>query len=380
MVIDPDDNPLSFPILEHVQRFPSLKHVLQSVGAAHLNYFAPEKLSVCLEERSTALRLLINDLSSPKDNLLPLFLSVFIIGLSTAWTNGPEFDFGQQHLQGARALVDMVIEQSTIDGTQPLYTNLIIGSYLYWDMATAFLVPFDQQTPLNTNDIYLTVLRMEHEYHPIGGYATGIFYLISNVGRYCRSVIETGIRDEPLESALEEEMMHWEPNRDNHELSTISDAFRSHGLLSLAGICYRRRKPEMDQHAILSAIINTTTEEDFAGWQSVEASFFDQDLEESIRDRALDVVSSLLSIPSSHPCTNLQAIPLFTAASELSNLDEDKRARVQQRFKELYSLNHLPANLAALQILPEIWERRDTGETTNWLEVMLEKKWNLMLG
>ncbi|CAJ0550003.1 Ff.00g099330.m01.CDS01 [Fusarium sp. VM40] len=380
MVIDPDENPLSFPILEHVQQSPTLKHALQSVGAGHLNYFAPEKLSRCLEERSTALRLIMNDLLCPGDNLLPLFLSIFLVGLSTAWTNGPEVDFGQQHLQGARALVDMVLDQSTEDGSRPLYTNLVIGSYLYWDMATAFLVPLDQQKPLNTSDIYSTVLGIGNEYHPIGGYTTGIFYLIGNVGRYCRSVVETGIQDELMESALEDEMIQWEPNCEKHELSLMCDAFRSHGLLSLAAICYRRRNSQTAQHAILSDIVNTLAEEDRSWWQSIEASFFDEELEASIRNRALDVIHDLLSIPSSHPCTNLQAIPMFTAASELTSLDKKERSKVQERFKELYSLNHIPANLAALRILPEIWERRDAGDAVNWLEVMIEKGWNLMLG
>ncbi|KAH7145515.1 fungal-specific transcription factor domain-containing protein [Dactylonectria estremocensis] len=380
MVIDPDENPLSFPILEYLDQSPSLKHALQSVGAGHRNYFHPEKLSKCLEERSSALRSIIHELSYPGDNLFPLFLSVLLVGLSTAWTNPPTADFGQQHLRGARALVDILVSNPSDRESRPPYFNLVIGAYLYWDMATAFLIPAEQQVPLNNADMYSAVLDVGQEYHPIGGYSTEIFYLLGNVGRYCRSVVETGIRDASVEVALEEEMEKWEPNRDNPQLGLVSDAFRSHGLISLAAICYRRRSSEAAQDAIFSAMLSAETEEAVEWWQDLGTCFVDDELEASICSRALAVVQDLTSIPSSHACTNLQAIPLFTAGSELTKEDKRERDLVLQRFKELYSLNHLRANLTALQVLPEIWERRDAGETISWLELMIEKNWNIMLG
>lgn len=268
---------------------------------------------------------------------------------------------------------------STRDERPPFF-NFVVGAYLYWDMATAFLILADQQVPINTDDMYSAVLDVGQEYHPIGGYSTEIFYLVASVGRYCRSVVETGVRDESVEVALEEEMEKWEPNRDNPQLGIVSDAFRSHGLINLAAICHRRRRDEAAQHVILSDVLNTAAEEGVERWQSLGTSLVDDELEASIRNRALTVARNLTSIPSSHACTNLQAIPLFTAASELTKEDKPERDLVQQRFKELYSLNHLQANLVALQILPEIWERRDAGETISWLEVMLEKGWNIVLG
>lgn len=369
MVIDPDENPLSFPILEHVQRSPGLKHALQSVGAGHRNFFHPEKLTKCLEERNSAVRSIIDELSCPGDNLFPLFLSVLLVGLSTAWTNPPTADFGQQHLGGARGLVNILTSSQE---ARPPYFNFVIGAYLYWDMATAFLIPADQQVPINTDEVYSAVLEVGQEYHPIGGYSTEIFYLIGSVGRYCRSVVETGIQDESLEVTLEEELEKWEPNRDNAQLGVMSDAFRSHGLINLAAICYRR-KHDVTQDPIF---ILSADAEDLDWWQKDTSD----ELEASIRSRAVAVIRDLTSIPSSHACTNLQAIPLFTAASELTKEDKDERNLALQRFRELYSLNHLRANLTALEILPEIWERRDAGEVVTWLDVMIEKDWNIMLG
>ncbi|RSL75648.1 hypothetical protein CEP51_010694 [Fusarium floridanum] len=380
MVIDPDENPMSFPILEYVEQCPSLKHALQSVGAGHRHYFDPDKLSKCLEERSSALRLIIQDLSCPGDNLFPLFLSVLLVGLSTAWTNGPTAEFGQQHLRGARALTDILLSDASTRETRPPYFNFVVGAYLYWDMALAFLIPVEEQVSLNTDEMYSALLDVGQEYHPIGGYSTEIFYLLGNVGRYCRSVVETGVRDESVEVALQEEMEKWEPNRDNAQLSLMSDAFRSHGLINLEAICYRRRRDDAAGDALIAEFLNMTCEEDTELWQSLPSSSVDDDVEVRIRNRALEVVHNLISIPSSHACTNLQAIPLFTAGSELTKEDTRERELVLQRFKEVYSLNHLRANLTALEMLPEIWKRKDAGESISWLEVMIEKGWNIMLG
>ncbi|CAI6041315.1 unnamed protein product [Clonostachys chloroleuca] len=383
MVIDPDENPLSFPILEYLEQSPSLRHALQSVGAAHRNFFDPNKLSKCLEERSSALRLIIDELACPGDNLFPLFLSVLLVGLSTAWTNSPTADFGQQHLRGARALVDSLLRDQSTGETRPPYFNLMIGAYLYWDMSMAFLIPHQSQMPLNTDEMYTAVLDVGQEYHPIGGYSTEIFYLVGNVGRYCRSVVETGVRDEMVEAALENEMKKWEPNCDDPQLSIMSGAFRSHGLINMAAICYRRQAVddtirEATQSAML--MLDAETEDDMEWWQDVWSPSIDHELEADIRSRALTVVRDLTAIPAHYACINLQAIPLFTAGSELTMEDTEERELVQQRFRELYSLNHLRANMAALEILPEIWERRDAGEAISWLEVMIEKDWHIMLG
>lgn len=331
MVIDPDENPLSFPILEYVNQSPSLKHALRSVGAGHRNYFDPERLAQCLEERSSALKFIIEEISCPGDNLFPLFLSVLLVGLSTAWTNGPTADFGEQHFHGARGLVDILLSESTKREKRPPYFNFVVGAYLYWDMATAFLVPVHKQVPINTDDMYSAILDVGQEYHPIGGYSTEIFYLLGTLGRYCRSVVETGIRDGSVESALEEEMEKWEPNRESPELGIVSDAFRSHGLINLAAICYRRPRKENPLDSDLADILNLEPGESLEPWQTTEEPLVDVELEDSIRTQALAV-------------------------------------------------NHLRANLTALQILPEIWQRRDAGENISWLEVMLEKGWNVMLG
>ncbi|CAG9976184.1 unnamed protein product [Clonostachys byssicola] len=390
MVNDSAENHLPFPILEYVRRWLSIKHTPYNFGASHRNYLNP----------NSPAGFFVNGVSGSNQELFPRFISVMLAGLSTAWTNPPSADFDQQYLQDARELVDIMLSESKSQDTRPPYFNFIIGAYVYYDMATSFLVPVNQQLPLNTGEMYAAVLDVGQEYHPIAGYTTDIFYLLGTVGRYCRSVVETGVRDEALEAVLEEELENWEPNLDSPELGLMSNAFRMHGLISLAAICYRRQDENTPQeHLDLSVMMGTDMQEQIEKWQNPRTPPAGDDitdqgrglepddepesddfLEAMVRMRALSVIRDLASIPTDNACINLQAIPLFTAGSELTRSDQKERQIVIQRFRELYSMNHLRTNLSALEILPEIWARKDRGETISWLDVMVEKGWSLMLG
>ncbi|VUC29108.1 unnamed protein product [Clonostachys rosea] len=389
MVNGPEENHLPFPILEYARRWLRLKHTPHTFGAGHRSYLDPDSPTGYL----------VNGVSG-SNQLFPHFLSVMLAGLSTAWTNPPTADFDQRHLQDARELVDIMLLESKDQDARPPYFNFVIGAYIYWDMATSFLVPLAQQLPLNTSEMYAAVIDIGKEYHPITGYGTDIFYLLGTVGRYCRSVVETGVRDEALEAVLEEELENWEPNLENPELGLMSNAFRMHGLINLAAICYRRQDVHTPQsHLDLSVMMGTEMQEQIEEWQNPrtppagedltvqeqgvqtdDESEPDDFLEAMVRMRALSVVRDLASIPTDNACINLQAIPLLTAGSELTRSDQKERQIVMQRFRELYSMNHLRTNLSALEILPEIWARKDGGENISWLDVMVEKGWSMMLG
>ncbi|CAH0058184.1 unnamed protein product [Clonostachys solani] len=390
MVNGPEENHLPFPILEYVRRWLSVKHTPHSFGASHRNYPDP----------ASPTGFSVNGLSGSNQELFPQFVSVMLVGLSTAWTSPPTVEFDLQHLQDARELVDIMLSESKSQDTRPPYFNFIIGAYVYYDMATSFLVPVTQQLPLNTSEMYAAVLDVGQEYHPIAGYTTDIFYLLGTVGRYCRSVVETGVRDEALEAVLEEELENWEPNLENPELGLMSNAFRMHGLINLAAICYRRQDVNTPQeHFELSVMMDTEMQEQIEEWQNPRTppagddvtdqgrdlehdseTESDDFLEAMVRMRALSVVRDLASIPTDNACINLQAIPLFTAGSELTRSDQKERQIVIQRFRELYSMNHLRTNLSVLEILPEMWARKDRGENISWLDVMVEKGWSMMLG
>ncbi|KAB8276952.1 hypothetical protein BDV30DRAFT_16634 [Aspergillus minisclerotigenes] len=51
LVIDPEDNTFSFPVLKHIQETPALVHIIQSVSVCYEQYFSAEVAHIALEER-----------------------------------------------------------------------------------------------------------------------------------------------------------------------------------------------------------------------------------------------------------------------------------------------------------------------------------------
>ncbi|EQB51693.1 hypothetical protein CGLO_08727 [Colletotrichum gloeosporioides Cg-14] len=78
-----------------------------------------------------------------------------MLGLSTAWIEGPVIQFGLQHLYGARALVDIMLADSSLPEENPSVFGFTIKSYLYRDMACAFRVPSSEQAPIDNVDTLL---------------------------------------------------------------------------------------------------------------------------------------------------------------------------------------------------------------------------------
>ncbi|OJJ42391.1 hypothetical protein ASPZODRAFT_155310 [Penicilliopsis zonata CBS 506.65] len=357
MVLDPDLNPFSFPIVAYLEQSPALLHTITSIGAAHEQFFHKDRLETCLEERSVALGLLRAEVGLTPRPLPTTFLSVFMLGLSSSWIQDEPAEFGYEHLSAARALIDLIIASPDLYNTP--FATLALGSYLYWDMACSFLVDPRLHTELNVPSMYSAVQSTLGVFHPITGYFVEIMYLLGNLGRYCRCVVESGVRNPLLEHALEEQLLAWEPSRTDQQLGLLGDAFKNHGLINLYRICGR---PGDDQDEP-----NQDTDHD---------DFTDQ----LIRQYAVQTVRDLILIPTTNWYTNMQAICLLTAGSELTAADDTERMLVVERFNALYSINRLPANLKALEILDDTWQARDRGDTRSWLHFMLHRGLRLMLG
>ncbi|KEY69242.1 hypothetical protein S7711_01697 [Stachybotrys chartarum IBT 7711] len=414
-----------------------------SVSATHSHFFDPSRLAKCLEERHLAIRLVQREIAELSQDIFPVFLTVLLLGLSTAWNEGPTAGFGLEHLRGARALIDITPADKSMQKEKPSECGFMIGSYLYWDMASAFLVPTSDQDSLNTSDIFLAVLNISSEYHPIGGYSTEIYYHTGNVGGYCRYFHDTGIRDPDLEDELERLLLSVQISCEDEALAAIAEAFRLHALISLAAICQRQdlylfedlsslidlssievplstppgltsypespplpsdiKFPSLESYELPSLEINLHEPKSFIhqseeisrghveppimslssnpATETAETNDTDiLDLEAKVPDRALRAIQLLASIPTTHVCTNLQAIPLMTAGSELTEAHTEERSFVRQRFQALYSLSHIRNNLTALSLLEESWALRDRGIRTTWLDLMLEKGWCISLG
>ncbi|CAG8888662.1 unnamed protein product [Penicillium egyptiacum] len=359
MVLDPESNPFSFQILAYLDISPSLMPSILSVSAAHEQFFRKECLETCLEERGKALLLLQKELGGKQPHPTTFF-SVFMLGISTPWIDPSSSQFGYEHLTGGRALIELIINSST--NTDRQFAQLALGTYLYWDMACSFLCEPSQQSQISSS-IPEAVAKIAGDFHPIMGYSAEIMYTLANLGRYCRSFIELGTRDFALEEESEARLLAWQPTTKCTELMLLGNSFRNHGLINLYRICGRTGG-------------RTEEDLDMGNYPPVQ----DIETEKIIRQYALQTVRDLSQIPTHNWHTNMQAISLLTAGSELTAYDHRERDIVVGRFNALYSINRLPGNLMAIDILQDVWQARDLEIPTSWVHVMLLRGWRLSLG
>jgi hypothetical protein len=353
LVIDPENNPYSFPILDYLTRAPSLVHMIQSLSAAHQEYFPGNGPIMSLEERGRALQLLQRELAQTK-HLEASFLTVQLLGLSQ-WADPDPTDFGQQHLFAARHILDHLLLHYWDDLSHPGSSELFsisVGSFLYWDMCCAHLVDAREQRPLDTTLMAQAVHTLRHKDHPTYGPATELIYLLAQVGRYCRSYIQLGRHSDATARSLEQALRAFQAPQNNGSLALLHDSLQKHGLIILrrSHVTTSRRK------------LNDEENDELHSW-------------------AVGITQNLSQLPLSSTLLNIQSLPLLTAGSELRSSDTELREIILTRFKAIYSMNRVPSTLQAMTLLKEVWAICDSGVQLSWIEYMiLHKKWRLVLG
>lgn len=341
MVLDPDANPLALPLLGLFEESSALLHVVQSIAAAHRTGFklGQDNEAECLVERQRTLSAMQKELPDARKHPVAAFLAIFLLGISSPWIEGT---MGLEHLLGARAIIDLILGDPATDPCDPS-TQLILGIYIWWEMAASFNLDGSNHGPLNTDFTRKAVFANRLSYHPLAGYSLEMFYTVANLNRYCRNIVDGGDRDISLEVTLDDWLLSWEPNREDELLHKLSDAYRKHGLIQLRRICGPR------------------------GGES------EQENEGLVQRWAAEALDNLLQIPTSSPYLIFQPIPLLSAASEIPADNLIKREEVKNRFRAVYSVSSLPVMLDAIGVLEEMWELRQLGITSPWLVILLEK-------
>lgn len=358
MVVDTQTNPLSYPLVKYLVDCPSLVHAVQSVGAAHEHFFKESKLVPSLEERSRALVSIRKDLISSCSRACVSLMTVLILGISTAYLSDKYTDFGREHLLGARVLVNLVLKNQSAQEDQGL-VHFIIGAYLYWEMACAFLLHSAEQSQFNHNLLKSYVQHAGERSHAFYGYSTKLVYLLGNLSRYCRSIFDGAQRDTASELLFETQLLEFQFMDHGSEAQIMGQAFRNHGLITLYRLAGRTKL------SLGGTVI--PDEEHQCETNGVIYSY------------ALNTIDLVLGVPLSSPHLGSQGTPLLTAAAELKAPDKNKREQVNHRFKALFSLTRFPVYLGCLELLEEIWNLNDQGCSISWLDLMMAKGWNLRI-
>lgn len=346
MTLDPDNNPMSFPVVEHLADSKALVHALQSVSAGYELYYAQPSLTTSMEERGKALYTMRQEIKAPTAIRVQSFLAVWILGLSSQWIDHSVGKFGEEHLMAARSILDSLLQQRDFPADHP-FRPFIIGAFIWWDMACSFLVEPSKQRPLDTPGIHAAVALLRGKFCTLMSHATELFYHLCGLGRYCRALLDSGIRNPEFEDLMEQELLTWEHSSEEESLRNLNEIFRLHGLIMLYRLCKR------------------------------DTGF---DNEDYIRGRSQMVLHNISLISTDSPLFKFVTIPLLSAGAELSDQDQELRVQVVKWFAVLYSHVRLPNLHWATALLYDLWARKDGGEQITWLQLMVEKGWALMLG
>ena len=355
MVLDHTWNPLSLPLLQYCTISYSLVHVLQSISAGYQEFFQSSRLVLSLEERSKALVALREELETGRQSSISCFFTAYLLGISSTYIDNQVTDYGKEHFLAARQMLKEII--SCPEDYAGEMTSFLVGTFVYWYFTCSTLLePLEGSSAEGDALIYQQVLGMASIRHPITGVCTSLFYLLGNLGRHCRAVVELGIRDIPMEDDFERALLQWQTGLESRFWEITADAFRNYGLIMLYRVC-RQHTSDSDSHMLLDA-----------------------EVERMIREYALRTIHDLVEVPLKSNFMVLQPVPLMTAGAELREEDQELRKLVIARFQALFSYSRLRANLYAINLLEEVWDLKDRGHTKSWLEVMLLKNWRLRLG
>ena len=347
MTLDPDNNPMSFPIVEQLLECRSLVHALQSVSAAYELFYDPLSIHESVAERCKAFQAIGQELQVQTVVRPQMFLSVYMLGVSSPWIDYTPSSFGQEHLMAARSILDDLLRQQ--DFVDHPYRSFIIAAFIWWDMSCSLLVSPDEQKPMDTPEISAAVTSLHGRFCAILDHAIELVYELGLVGRYCRRLYDCPVRDLALEDAFESRLLSWEHTNQTEPVKTYNETLRLHGLVMLYRLSNRCTKS--------------------AG-----------DTEEYIRECSLSILQNISAIKTDSPVFKFVHIPLLNAAAELTSEDESLRKQVLEWCAILYSTNRSPINIWTVQLLESLWQLKDAGGRSTWLQLMLQKSWRLNLG
>ncbi|KAF5236587.1 hypothetical protein FANTH_11198 [Fusarium anthophilum] len=367
LCIDKDYNPLALPLLPYMVASPSLLHAIQSISAGHEVFFNDRDLALCLQERGHSMRLVREELQVQDSETISVtsLLTIFLLGVSSSWIDsGPESSWGKEHLDGARALIKVIMASPrnmarSSNEADPLI-QLLHGWFLYWDMTCSIL-----DDPDNVLNQGIPTFGQDPDcFHPMIGFSSELYSKVADIGRHCRRLYDGGHADPGFDDReTERQLLAWSPTRGDRYIRDLSCAYRNHGLLML----YESR------HLVESS-------ETFATFDTPHGQDQNENepaSESTVRSLALKTIESMLETPLTEPCVNYQSLPLLSAAAELTSADTDLRNEVISRFKALYSLARFPIYMRSVELLEELWSLRDCGLGVSWLDLSLTKGWKL---
>ncbi|KAF2488902.1 hypothetical protein BU16DRAFT_216251 [Lophium mytilinum] len=418
-------NPFRVTIARIWDSSPSIYYAIQSMAAAQLANTFPQMTATGLEMQKKAYECLNEELQLVNDGHIKrerMLLSILLLGLSTSWHDSG--DLGLHHLTAARSLIlPGLLEGSKSDDKDvQRQVQFFEESLIYWEM----LIGFVSEDSMSFSPRAKPVPKEAASYksssetvngkcvpHPWTGIAPKVQMLFAEVGRLVRrertsllSIFDPADSKERLDCAavLEEELLTAEypleydlvdpgdQKTHKHDFVVLAEAYRCAGLLEIYRVFPFILRKRLG-HAEPTWDPDFNFEFEFPK-PRFETRHETSDVNLWISSLALHILDTLECLPPSSGTSCLQPILLVTAASELkrvSTLDYfdihandpkiiHTRAFVDRRLNEFAM--RLPAKpLRRMQeLIQEVWRRLDAGDDAFWMDVMIEKGWQTVMG
>ncbi|KAF2460540.1 fungal-specific transcription factor domain-containing protein [Lineolata rhizophorae] len=420
----------------------SIYFAIQSMAAAHLANSNPDMKVVGLEMQRKSYRSLQNELQLVNTGRISsdrILLTILLLGLSTCWHDSG--DLGLSHLAAARSLMYPRLVQAgpPQDRRSERQEQFFEESMIYWEMLIGFV---SQDSRVQAHSMWESALARraslsperdtspqhtsgsERKFlpHPWTGVAPRIQMLFAEVGRLIQRYRASGLQDdiEALELArfLEEELLDaslppvdalvdpGDLNTSPAHFLAVAEGYRCSGLLEL----YRVFPHLLRQRLGTSSASSDPHAEDLGlhDFPSLPILLERHDRASDTRtwltSLALHILSTLETIPPSSGTCSIQPILFVTAGSELrfsSSLDSfdpatsDEKIARARRFVEgrlnafMLRLPSAPL-IRMLELVKEVWRRSDGvgvggnrrggGRDVFWMDVMVERGWQTLMG
>jgi hypothetical protein len=346
----PPTNPLSYALSGWLRHSKALRHTLESVSEAHQHYFQPDKLPSALQTRGLAISSLQKEIdrlqaSQTKQQTLlrTTILSSLILFVSSAWLDPLGNDVGIMFISGISNIIESLADSAPTDP----FAFYLFGLYLYCEAFTSFLVPTGDSYG-STASVVIAIQRPPFDSltHPVTGVSSTLCPLISEAGRYFRSVLDSKSVCMSTFSDIEARLYGWTPpDTICHQelLLQLAEGYRKIGLIML----YQANATQVE---------GTTTATDLP-----------------LIDMVLEAMRILRCIPDGHPLLNWVGPLLTIAGPELPSSFVEERVLVETTFQRLTRWTRVQTYNRGLELVREIWKLRDMGVKASWLQVMLHQ-------
>ncbi|KAM5341311.1 hypothetical protein ACJ41O_014342 [Fusarium nematophilum] len=354
----PPMNPLSYPLSSLLRRSKALRHTVQCVADAHQNYFTKDTMAQALQERNLAIVSLQGEVARIQSStrmqavlLRTTILSSLILCVSSGWFDPSGTDCGADFLFGVKGIIHLLL---TTEPSDPL-AFYVMGLLLYWEAFSSFLIPVARRRPVS-QDVASLLLQSPFRsmVHPVTGLATSLCPIITEVGQHYRRVVETGQLSVSDEERVRCRLQDWTPPLDQGcaqrpWMLQIAEAYKN--------ICFIMLH---QARGVIGQLHGTDARD--------------------LSDTVLSVIRRIQDTPREDVVINWAGPALLIAGSELHSGLQDERRLVETYSLHLENVTRIPTYRQSQELIREVWQLRDNGFVTSWLEVMVERGLSFPVG